>query len=42
MAPHDARRGDDVCLLLGCRVPVVLRERKEGGYEDNLKDFYIY
>ena len=33
MAPHEARKGDRICLLLGCRVPVVLREHKEGGYE---------
>ena len=33
MAPHETRKGDVVCLLLGCRVPVVLRERTEGGYE---------
>ena len=32
MAPHHARKGDIVCLLLGCRIPVVLRERKEGGF----------
>ncbi len=33
MAPRDTRKGDIVCLLLGCSVPVVLRERIEGGYE---------
>lgn len=33
MAPHQARKGDMVCILLGCRVPVLLRERQEGGYE---------
>lgn len=33
MAPHDTRKGDEVCLLLGCRVHVVLRERPKGGYE---------
>ncbi len=33
MAPHEARKGDKVCILLGCRVPVLLRERQEGGYE---------
>ena len=32
MAPHDARKGDIVCLLLGCSIPVVLRERIEGGF----------
>ena len=32
MAPDDARKGDIVCLLLGCRLPVVLRKRTEGGY----------
>lgn len=33
MAPPETKKGDVVCLLLGCRVPVVLRERIEGGYE---------
>ena len=33
MVPHDTRKGDEVCLLLRCRVPVVLRQRIEGGYE---------
>ena len=33
MAPHSSSKGDKVCLLLGCRVPVVLRERREGRYE---------
>lgn len=33
MAPHETRKGDKICLLLGCRVPVVLRQRVEGGYE---------
>lgn len=33
MAPHHSSKGDKVCLLLGCRVPVVLRERRDGGYE---------
>lgn len=33
MAPHDTRKRDKVCLLLGCGVPVVLRERPKGGYE---------
>ena len=30
MAPFEARKGDMVCLLLGCRVPVVLRKFGEG------------
>ena len=33
MAPHETRKGDKICLLFGCRVPVVLRQRVEGGYE---------
>ncbi len=33
MAPYETRKGDIVCLLFGCRVPVVLRKRTEGGYE---------
>ena len=33
MAPYDTRKGDKVCLLFGCRVPVVLRERIAGGFE---------
>jgi len=33
MAPHEARKGDEVVLLLGSRVPVVLRKREEGGFE---------
>ena len=33
MAPNAARKGDRVCLLLGCRVPVLLRECEEGRYE---------
>lgn len=33
MVPHETRKEDIVCLLLGCRIPVVLRERSEGGYE---------
>lgn len=31
--PGHAKKGDLICLLLGCGVPVVLRERGEGGYE---------
>lgn len=37
MAPTEARKGDRVCLLLGCRVPVLLRKREEGGYEGCLR-----
>ena len=33
MAPYDTMKGDKVCLLFGCRVPVVLRERTDGGFE---------
>lgn len=33
MAPAEARKGDKICLLLGRRVPVLLRKREEGGYE---------
>lgn len=28
MGPHETKRGDKICLLLGCRAPVVLRERE--------------
>lgn len=31
MAPCDTRKRDKVCLLFGCYVPVVLRERIAGG-----------
>ena len=33
MAPYKAKKGDKICLLFGCRVPVVLRERVDGGFE---------
>ncbi|KAL9133936.1 MAG: hypothetical protein Q9175_004884 [Cornicularia normoerica] len=33
LAPNETWKGDKVCLLLGCRVPVVLRERTKGGFE---------
>ena len=33
MAPYRSRTGDKICLLLGCRIPVILRERSEGGHE---------
>lgn len=42
MAPTEARKRDSVCLwLLGCRVPVLLRKREEGGYE-LIGDVYIH
>lgn len=33
MAPYDTRKGDKICLLYGCRVPFVLRERTDGDFE---------
>ncbi len=41
MAPNAARKGDKVCLLLGCRVPVLLRERDQGRYE-LIGDVYVH
>lgn len=41
MAPTEARKGDRVCLLLGCRVPVLLRKCEEGGYE-LVEDVYAH
>ncbi len=35
MAPTEARKGD------GCRVPVLLRKREEGGYEF-VGDVYVH
>lgn len=33
MAPFRARKGDIVCILYGCSIPVLLREREEGSYD---------
>ena len=33
MAPHETEKGDKVCILLRCRVPVIMREHREGYYE---------
>jgi hypothetical protein len=33
MVPEFARKGDVICVLLGCSVPVILRERKSNGFE---------
>jgi hypothetical protein len=29
LAPKEARRGDTICVLFGCSVPVVLREKQD-------------
>ncbi len=41
MAPTEARKGDRICLLLGFRVPVLLRKLEEGGYE-LVEDVYAH
>ena len=33
MVPQRARKGDSVCVLIGCSVPVVLRRQEGGLYE---------
>ena len=33
MEPQEARKGDTICLPLGCPLPVILHERGKGGYE---------
>lgn len=33
MAPCRSMQGDIVCLLYGCSIPVLLRERESGSYE---------
>ncbi len=34
MAPCRVRKGDQICVLLGCNIPLILRQRKiEGTYE---------
>ena len=32
MGPHEARKGDKIVLLLGCRLPVILRKREDESY----------
>lgn len=41
MTHRQARKGDKICLLLGCSTPVVLRARHEGGYQV-VGDTYIH
>lgn len=41
IAPDFAERGDWVCMLFGCRVPVILRKRADGSFMF-VGDAYIY
>lgn len=41
MAPAEVRKADRVCLLLGCRVSVLLRKHEEGEYE-LVGDVYVH
>jgi hypothetical protein len=36
MASHRTRKGDLICVLLGCNIPVVLRKRKEDKQSEEL------
>lgn len=40
MVPQRARKGDSVCVLIGCSVPVVLR-RQEGGLYEFVGECYL-
>jgi hypothetical protein len=40
LAPNTTKNGDKVCILLGCRAPVVLRP--EGHYHIILGDAYVH
>ena len=33
MAACRARKGDIICVLFGCSIPVLLREQEEGTYQ---------
>jgi hypothetical protein len=46
LVPYEAIEGDTICILYGCSVPVVLRERKEEGtgetYYVLIGECYVY
>ncbi|ETN47230.1 uncharacterized protein HMPREF1541_01422 [Cyphellophora europaea CBS 101466] len=45
LAPHHARIGDQICILYGCSVPVVLRALPDSGNDTHrqlIGDAYVY
>lgn len=46
LAPQDAKAGDDICILYGCSVPVVLRQHSENdganSYWQLIGDAYVH
>jgi hypothetical protein len=46
LAPQYAKSGDNICILYGCSVPVVLRKRSgddgKDSYWELIGDAYVY
>ena len=42
MAPSRARKGDIICVLLGCSIPVCLRKREADASYEFIGEFYVH
>ena len=42
MTPYRAKKGDLICVLLGCSIPVVLRKRENERLEGFIGDSYEF
>jgi hypothetical protein len=42
MAPCRARKGDSICVLLGCSIPVVLRKRNDDPSYEFIGEIYLH
>lgn len=42
LAPREVRSGDLICILLGCSVPVILRQQANGKQFEIIGEAYIY
>jgi Heterokaryon incompatibility protein (HET) len=42
MAPYRVRKGDKICVLLGCNIPLVLRQRKDESSYEVIGECYLH
>jgi hypothetical protein len=42
MAPCRVRKGDQICVLLGCSIPLILRQRKDESSHEVIGECYLH